>query len=94
MPADGEVRPVLPALHGRHPGTRADPLAESTTSPTVMARSEIGGCFGGTGRLAAYIPISPRERPLPHVPAHSCGKAFVSAPFPCSVFVTTSAWER
>ena len=27
MPADGEVRAFLPALHGRHPGTRADPLA-------------------------------------------------------------------
>ena len=27
MPTDGEVRPVLHALHGRHPGARADPLA-------------------------------------------------------------------
>jgi len=27
VPTDGEVRPVLHALHGRHPGARADPLA-------------------------------------------------------------------
>ncbi len=28
MPADGKVRPILRALHGRHPGAQPDPLED------------------------------------------------------------------
>ncbi len=43
MPADGEVRPFLRALHGRHPGARADPLAVPETNGIMVFRDTSGG---------------------------------------------------
>ena len=36
MPADGEIRPVLPALHGRHPGTRAAKTVQRLGSTSAL----------------------------------------------------------